>query len=251
MKGFINHNIKFNGKTVEFNLLRYSVLSCLSNQVDHKKTCKYMQSMYRKQLSLAMAAGRNKLEMTYAANCPPCGYKINVRTRLCQNAKICPFCFVRRRLSPAYKALEKIPEIVRQDSKIIAWHRTLPYGQTSLTCFSKNYGPHQMLGAYCTVQALLPYVDDANNLQIKHIGVQLVRRDCAHDYLLRKLYLTFHVEETANSLGIYKAIVFATRLPWKNLFNKMNTDKFMRVMDDFNKRRLIRINKYKGESNGN
>jgi hypothetical protein len=250
-KGFVNHSIKFIGQNPEFNLLRYSVLWQFGVNNPITKSCKKIQKMYRQQLINVMDCEKNKLDLTYAANCPPCGFRANNRMRSCNNPKICPFCFVRRRLHPAYIALNNISAEKRTTSKVLSWKRILAYEEKTITNFSKTYGPHQMMRAHATVQALLPFVDENNNLQLQHMGVQVIDRDCQHENLIDKLNLSFHVENEANSIGIHKAIVFASRLPWLNLFSKTNTDKFVKLMDDFKKRKLMKINKYKGDTRGN
>lgn len=248
-KGFVNHSVKFIGKNLEFNLLQYGVLFDFNNKINPLNRCLFLQKQYRRQLSMAIALGLNKLNMTYVANCPPCGLKLSISSRLCGNPKVCPWCFVRRRLVPATLALREVPAENRFESKVIAWKRILPYSEDALRLFSKNYGPHKFLKAQATVQAILPFIDDG--LKMSHVGVQIVDANCQHEKLLERLHLNFHVEPVANNDGIHRAIVFAFRLPWRNLFAKEQTGNFVKIMDDFNKRRLIRINKFKGESCGN
>ena len=248
-KGFVNHSVKFIGNNLEFNLLLYGVLFEFADATNPLVLCRLLQKQYRQQLGMSMALGQNALDMTYAANCPPCGLKLNITPRVCQNPKVCPWCFVRRRLVPATLALRKVPAENRRESKVIAWKRILPYSEDALRLFSKNYGPHKFVKAQATVQAILPFIDDG--LKMSHVGVQIVDANCQHEKLLESLHLNFHVEPVANNDGIHRAIVFAFRLPWRNLFAKEQTGNFVKIMDDFNKRRLIRINKFKGESCGN
>lgn len=247
LKGFINHGMCFVGKNTEFNLLNYGVLQQFGVSKDPVARCCLVQQRYRAQLARVMSVG-DKLALTYAANCPPCGVKLALRPRLCNQPKVCPWCFIRRRMVPAYRAMLSVPSDMRGRSKVIAWKRTLPYSAESLDLFSKNYGPHQRVGASVTVQAILPYVD--NGLKLRHVGVQVVSVDCRHEVLFRKLRLDFHVEPKVSALGAHRAVVYAFRLPWKNFFEQDQTSNFVKVMEDFRKRRLIRINQFKGESRG-
>ena len=249
LKGFINHNIKFIKKTKEFNFLFYSVLFKLDSKTSPQSRCRLFQKEFRQQLSRAMSLGCNNLAMTYVANCPPCGFKLSFRTRECRNPKICPWCFVRRRLMPAFNALSAVPDTVKSKSKLIAWQRILPYSEDALKLFSKNYGPHQMVKAHATVQAIVPFID--NGLKIKHVCVQIIDADCLHEEKLKKFALEFYVDPVINNKNIQKAINFGFRLPWENLFSAEQTSNFVKIMEDFNNRRLIRINKFKGESCGN
>lgn len=260
LKGTVRHKLRFNNENTSLLLLRHCVLQTLGMpQISDLFRAQLLQRKLRYQYYRAIAKdAANRYTYTYSLNCCPVGFSVKPRTRFCTNPKVCPWCFVRRWLHPTYLALSGIPKDVRQTSKVIVWQRIENFNLQKLPFFRSNKGPHQWCSALATVQLCVPFVSTENNdLQLKHIGIQLVPAGCDFVKQLsrRAVFpaLSFASFERGTNTNIMRAMATVLRFPWANLFALNNLQNFQLLLNSFQKTRLLRITNYKqqGDINGN
>ena len=249
-KSTVAHTLKRTGKNPEFDLLSRSVLSpLLSPETSPTTTASYLQRSARFQYYRAITADPdNRYALTYCLNCNPAGFTVSPVTRSCNNPKVCPWCFVRRRLVPAYKALMDVPD--HDQCQLLYWRRSLPGNLSELPFFSAKLGPHQWNHAKATVQMALPGIDEkSGGLRLFQVGMQVI-----HDRVFAWKQMTKRTVESpfsfkgynaATSDNIIECIGEVTQLPWLTLFTAEQLPNFQSLLAPTGKSRLIRINQYK------
>jgi hypothetical protein len=249
-KSTVAHRLKRTGKNPEFDLLVSSVLfPLLQPETSPTSLASYLQRAARFQYYRAITADPdNKYGLTYCLNCNPAGFKVSPMTRSCTNPKVCPWCFVRRRLVPTYNALMDVPD--HDQYQLLYWRRSLPCNVPELPFFSAKRGPHQWSNAKATVQMVLPGIDDkSGELRIFQVGVQVIHDRVLAWQQMRKrttgLSFRFKGYDAATSDNIIECIGEVTRLPWLTLFTPDQLPNFQSLLTSAGKSRLIRINQYK------
>ena len=257
IKGVVKHQLQDKGENTALSLLRYCVLDALptKHSSDIVRTQTLQKNLRNQYYRLMHQYPENKYAYTYALNCCPVGFLIEPITRFCNNPKACPWCFVRRRLYPIYLALHCIPRAIRKPCKVIAWQRTKIWNLQELPFFRSDYGPHQWCSALATVQLCVPFVDKGN-LQVRHVGIQVVPADCNVRKQLTRLAvqpsLTFTTFEGGTNTNIVRAMATVLRVPWATLFASENLQSFYSLLARSDAH-LLRITKYKqrGDIDGN
>lgn len=252
LKGTVQHKLRFKDENTSLLLLRHCVLQALGmSQGSDVFRVQILQQKLRYQYYRAISKDEAKrYAHTYSLNCCPVGFSVKPKTRFCNNPKVCPWCFVRCWLYPTYSALSVVPKAVRQTFKVIVWQRVVNFNLQELPFFRANKGPHQWCSALATVQLCVPFVSAENNdLQLKHIGLQLVPADCDFVKQLsrRAVFpgLSFASFDRGTNTNIMRAMATVLRLPWANLFALNNLQNFQLLLNGVQKTRLLRITNYK------
>ena len=253
MSGNIKHVLTHRKETTALRLLRDSVLRVFPathNQSDIARTYALQWACQQQYFRLMTADPERVLEYTYRRNCPPVGFSVSPETRRCSNPRVCPWCFVRRRLLPVYAALMKVPKAIRLQQDVLVWCRILPYTPNALPFFRSNYGPHQWCQALVTAQLVIPFINyTTSHLQLHHIGIQIVPResDCEKQLVRRSVKPRLHVQrfKGAPGSGIIRAMALSFQMQWLELLDSRNLLQFQTLLDGFKKSRLMRITHYK------
>ena len=189
------------------------------------------------------------LNFTYALNCPPSGFHVTPYTNVCNQYKVCPWCFARR-LVKIYDALMKPGPKARPVQRLVAWQRNLPI-TAELPFFRANYGPHTWLNAKVTTQLVVPYyVAASNTFRLRHIGIQVspnadidfakkLKRNCVNPSLHIFTY------NTVTPTNIYKVFNTVMKFPWLDLYLSENREHFETLMNMYPRQNLLRISQYK------
>lgn len=255
IKGRVGHELKIiDRKTIGFRLLKTCVLRRMVNSAQRFEVemAKSLQRDLQYQNYRLLRKNPNKrLALTYRLNCRPVGFSTEPWTRVCNRARFCPWCFVRRRLLPAYKALMSVPKDIRVDSQVIGWRRMLPLTDR-LPFFQANYGPHQWCNAKASVQIVMPWFHPENDRLIYyHCGLQIVSRDCLFRDALTRRAVEPALESgncpQAFSDDVVKIISDTMALPWTDLFCAERFEQFEKLVEvsEISAPRLLRIQPYR------
>lgn len=190
------------------------------------------------------------LDFTYALNCPPSGCKVEPHTRHCKNPRVCPWCFCRRTLK-VYDALMEPGHKIRNLNNLVFWQRTVPV-TSKLPFFRANYGPHTWLNATVTTQIVSPFYDrTANDVRLNHMGIQLVPKTKNREDILRKLdrlsvnpKLTVKLSRNTEQKGIFRFLSQYGFTPWSDLYLAENLEHFIKILDIYPNKKLMRISRY-------
>lgn len=152
LKGLVTHQPIAKTKDIKQTLFESCVLARYSSEKIDKTNpmacMKYIQkAMQYQYLRVIRKYPDEALKLIYDANCCPCGFVVQPSTQVCNQPDVCPWCYIRRRLVPAYKALTV-------ESKP---------GMHELLCIPSLQGfytgrkhPHYWFNAKVTVQIGLP-----------------------------------------------------------------------------------------------
>ena len=253
LSGSVQHVLKFRKETPTLRLLRYCVLRTFAppyDPSDRVRTYALQHACRQQYLRLMIVDPARVLEYTYRLNCPPVGFSVSPTTRRCYNTRVCPWCFVLRRLLPVYNALMRVPPAIRLQQDVLVWRRILPYTPHDLPFFRSNYGPHQWCQALVTAQMIIPFTNDRNDhLQLRHVGIQIVpsESDCEQQLVRRcvKPAWEFRRFKGAQTVSILSAMSISMQMPWLDLFDARNLHQFQALLDGVKKSRLMRITQYK------
>lgn len=205
---------------------------------------------------------QSALKLTYELNCRPSGFFATPKTLVCRSAT-CPWCYVRRVYKsvflPLSQHLRKIRNLDNTPVKLIYWRQVTPFDPAGkvLPFFRANYGPHQWLNAFTTVQFAVPMLVN-NGLVMRHVVFQLVPFDTPGKELLHKRALIrkatgFEYAE-AKKLGdtnkktdslLISAIGYALCFPFHDLFFQENFQHFDQIRQSLKHKRLVRMSPIK------
>ena len=255
LSGNIKHVLTHRKETTALRLLRDGVLRVFlppHNQSDIARTYALQWACQQQYFRLMTDDPKRVLEYTYRRNCPPVGFSVSPETRRCSNPRVCPWCYVLRRLLPVYDALMEVPEEIRKSQDILIWRRFLPYSTADLPFLRSDYGPHQWCEALVTAQLVIPFIHErTHQLQLSHVGVQLVssESDGEQQLVRRSVRPVLEVRrfKGATSGRIIKAMSVILHLPWLALADFQNQLQFQTLLDGFKKSRLMRITYYKAK----
>ena len=255
MSGKIEHVLRFCGETTALWLLRGCVFRSFPAEYSTSDIVRAygLQRAFQQQYFRLTTENPNRvLEYAYRLNCPPVGFSVSPMTRRCSNPRVCPWCYVLRRLLPVYDALMEVPEEIRKSQDILIWRRFLPYSTADLPFLRSNYGPHQWCEALVTAQLVIPFIHErTHQLQLSHVGVQLVssESDGEQQLVRRSVWPVLEVRrfKGATSGRIIKAMSVILHLPWLALADFQNQLQFQTLLDGFKKSRLMRITYYKAK----
>lgn len=254
IKGQVNHRLQFIGKNkLAFVLLKHCVLQGIKGAPSSSEVIKtlFLQRHLRYQhYSLIKADPSKCLKLHYSMNCPPAGFKSVPLTRACKRARTCPWCYVRRWLLPAFKALMLVPAELRTTCSVIGWKRVILKKDKSLF-FRANYGPHQWCKALVTIQFAVPWPNcTTGELFYYHFGVQIVPGTCDYKAALTRRAVKTPLEINGLHGATVKNIILimssVATLPWLELFQPQQ----FKIFYDFvlapktKSVRLFRINPY-------
>lgn len=207
------------------------------------------------------------LRFTYEVNCRPSGFFATPKTLVCRSAT-CPWCYVRKVyryvFMPLSAKLRKIRNLDGLPVKLAYWRRSVPFADAAnnLPFFRANYGPHQWLQAYMSLQYVVPVLVD-NQLTLRHVVFQLIPPDVDGKPLLQRRSLIKQSQKfeyaEARKLGdtnkatdsvLISAIGYGIGFPFYELFLPDNFWHFEAAHKGFKHKRLVRIspiNKKGGE----
>jgi hypothetical protein len=148
IKGLVTHKIVAKTKDIKQALFESCILVRYSDQKLDKTNpmacMTYIQkAMQYQYLRLIKQYPEDALKLIYDANCCPCGWVLKPSTQVCNLPDVCPWCYIRRRLYPAYNALTK--DVDPEKYGLLCF----PYGQKFYT--GRNH-PHYWFKAKVTVQ---------------------------------------------------------------------------------------------------
>lgn len=195
-------------------------------------------------------------KLTYRLNCRPFGFRVSPWSIVCRDTRVCPWCFVRR-LYDGYQVLDftERPQI-RNLHTIIAWRRHTNFGEP-LPFFNRRYGPHQWCKALVTVQYAVPMMNERGELQMRHVGFQIVPKSIdPKEALTRKAVnppvAVLRYDDITNG-NLVLSMAKTMQLPWHFLFDEDNLHQFIQLSGSYPKARLLRIQgqNNKGENCGN
>lgn len=110
LKGLVTHRLVAKTKNIKQDLFESCILvryEDIKLNKDNPIACMtYIQkAMQYQYLRLIKFLPEEALKIIYNANCCPCGFFVKPSTQVCNRPDVCPWCYIRRRLYPAYKAL--------------------------------------------------------------------------------------------------------------------------------------------------
>lgn len=270
----IHHEIKKSAARADLNLLtQHTVIGSLDDKKFSSSPvyrAKVLQNQYRFQMWRWITQHpERKYEGTYAMNCPPSGFLVRPKTKYCYEAEVCPWCFVRRRVVPVFKAIQAVPREVRQGNQVVSLR--FEHAPTEeLPFFRRDRGPHAWSGSLATVQTLTSSIvpepdppprkkDDPphppSQLQdIYHVVLVLPEEENPHtlinQILERRKHFrapTVYAKPFASLADAISVISGSYHLPWLQLFHDRNLIHFTNFKAKNSKRRLLRVNAYKSK----
>lgn len=255
IKGQVRHHLKLVPKeTLGFRLLKTCVLRSIINSNNRSELALaslLQRSLQQQNFRLMQKNPKEKLAITYRLNCRPVGFFARPWTRVCNRARLCPWCFVRRCLSPTYQALMSVPKDIRANSRVIGWRRRVPLTNT-FPFFRCGYGPHQWCNAKASVQIAVPWFSlEDNSLICYHFGIQIVPFDCPFRAALTRKVIDPALEivdrPRAFSNDIVSVISSTTLLPWATLYQPEQFEQFQKLFEFFedSSARLLRVQSYR------
>ena len=216
-----------------------------------------LQNSIRCQYYRAIALKPEKIRSwTYAFNCRPSGFSVTPFTQACKNPKVCPWCFCRRLLKIQEALLA--PDLkIRNLHRLVVWNRRVPVGN-DLPFFRANYGPHTWCNAAVTAQLVIPIFDKVTSgLILRHVGFQLIprqntdyaknlKRQCVNPPLQS---IQFNNVDRDTIQRAFKATLL---LPWLDLYLQDNLEHFIKLIDLYPNKQLMRISRFnpEGEQHG-
>jgi len=260
----VRHKLKLSktgSRQMEQTLTQTSVLKPFADSLNQKSPPKtpiqratYLQKAYQSQYIRAMRhRPEYRRDFTFDLNCPPSGFRVNPRTRTCQNPRVCPWCHVRRRVMPTYEALTSVPQEVRYRSQVAAWYRDTPYDFNQSPFSRSDRGPHQWVEALLTVQMIVPvWSIEREAWQLRHVGMQIVPEGSHFEELLyHRLKTADHpasqiwfrlAASVQNCCELINRVLPAS---WRQLYLPKNLPTFLDLQSLPGRHRWFRVNRYK------
>ncbi len=214
----------------------------------HFKAARQLQHWHRRQLYRAIEQNPDfKLSYTYKLNCPPTGYRVKPKTRVCQSRFACPWCYVRRVYYRVYQPLAECIELLQnsdQDLSLILWKRrthSQPDGNVDLPFFDGSYGPHQWLKSLQSVQFC--YASQAQELN--HVGFHIAPsgQDLAKVLTRRAVSPSCSWKQYPLSIsGLLSAISVSLAFSWSTILESSKLDEFVAFQHFLAGKQLVRSN---------
>ena len=237
-------------ESLDLDLVRRCVLP--ANYESHEKTdlakAAHLQKRLRQQYyRLIDSSPEKRLEYTYRMHCPPLGFYMKPRSRVCNRPLTCPWCYVRSRIMPMYDAIMQVPADVRDASCIAIWKRHWPLG-ASLPFFDSRSGPHVLLKAHVTVQFATPVINLKGELVLQHCGLQLIPKTDQKAFHTFEFYppLANKIFPDASDTTLLDALTDLGKLDWLVILNQDCLIHYQQMVHFTEKTRMYRVNKYKG-----
>ncbi len=208
---------------------------------------RYQDQMIRKIQADLKAGEDNRLELTYAANCPPPVFYVEPATRICFNSKVCPWCFTRLRMLPIYNELLAARSRLKRGYRIAILTSSFDAGTPVEDMFFDRRKAHRWAKSLMTAQIIQPVpvaAGDFIGVRNLRLVIQVVPES--------EDYLNVFDKRNINHNGVLffqkpKSALqaVAEQFPWHLLYEYKSRKAFSAIYSSYPRKKLIRISKYK------